>query len=492
MYFKQFYLSCLAHASYLIGSDGEAAVVDPQRDVDQYIEEAAAQNLRIKYIIETHLHADFVSGHRELASRTGAEIVFGEKAGASFPHRAVTDGDELTIGRVKLRVIETPGHTPESICVMVTEEAGEGARDPSEGLRDPNDAGKDARAPQRVLTGDTLFIGDVGRPDLAGSKGYTPQTMAAMMYDSLHGKLLKLDDAVEVYPAHGAGSMCGKNLSADTSSTIGQQRKFNYALQPMTKAQFVQMMTSDLPEAPAYFSKDAEINRAGAAALGELRPAPPLTAEEVNGLMAQTASLRYIVLDVRAAADFGAGHVPGALNIGLGGQFASWSGTLVPLTTPVIIVAESEEKAAEAQMRLARVGLENVKGYLAGGIDAWREAGFEVATIPQITVSGLKELIETRPDLQLVDVRRPSEYESGHAPRAMTAPLANLSVILSGLKLQPSKTTAVICAGGYRSSAATSILQQFGFTDLLNVTGGTTAWIKAGYDVEMPAKAAAK
>src|SRR6185369_1479234 len=240
MYLKQFYLNCLAHASYLIGSAGEAAVVDPQRDVDQYLQEAAAQNLKIKYIIETHLHADFVSGHRELAARTGAEIVFGREAGASFTHRGVKDGDELNIGQVTLRIIETPGHTPESICILLIDKS-------------------ISAEPQKVLTGDTLFIGDVGRPDLAGGKGYTPQTMAAMMFDSLHEKLLKLDDTVEVYPAHGAGSMCGKNLSTETSSTLGQQRQFNYALQPMTKTQFVKMMTTDLPEAPAYFAKDAEI-----------------------------------------------------------------------------------------------------------------------------------------------------------------------------------------------------------------------------------------
>ena len=263
MYFKQFYLNCLAHASYLIGSDGEAVVVDPQRDVDQYIEEAAAHNLAIRYVIETHLHADFVSGHREMAARTGAEIVFGQKAGAMFPHRAVADGDELTIGRVKLRILETPGHTPEGICVLVTDTEVSGQ-------------------PQRVLTGDTLFIGDVGRPDLAGAKGFTKEMMAAMMYDSLHEKLLKLDDAVEVYPAHGAGSMCGRNLSTETSSTIGEQRKFNYALQPMTRAHFVKMMTTDLPEAPAYFARDAEINRTGAEALNGLQQVAALSPAEIS------------------------------------------------------------------------------------------------------------------------------------------------------------------------------------------------------------------
>src|SRR5205085_10734284 len=237
-------LGCLAHASYLVGADGEAAVVDPQRDVDQYIAEAQAQGFKLKYVIETHLHADFVSGHTELAARTGAEIVFGEKAGAAVPHRAVKDGDELHVGRVVLRILATPGHTPEGISILVI---------------DPAVSDK----PQKVLTGDTLFIGDVGRPDLAGAQGYTSEMMAGMLYDSLHEKLLQLDDSVEVYPAHGAGSMCGRNMSSETSSTIGQQRQFNYALKPMARAEFVRLMTTDLPEQPAYFTRDAEINRTG-------------------------------------------------------------------------------------------------------------------------------------------------------------------------------------------------------------------------------------
>ncbi|HSP63222.1 MAG TPA: MBL fold metallo-hydrolase, partial [Pyrinomonadaceae bacterium] len=456
MYFKQFYLNCLAHASYLLGSDGEAVVVDPQRDVDQYIDEAAAHNLKIKYVIETHLHADFVSGHRELAARTGAEIVFGQMAGATIPHRAVADGDELTIGRVKLRIMETPGHTPEGICVLVTDTEVSGQ-------------------PQRVLSGDTLFIGDVGRPDLAGAKGFTKEMMAAMMYDSLHDKLLRLDDAVEVYPAHGAGSMCGRNLSTATSSTIGEQRKFNYALQPMAKDDFVRVMTTDLPEAPAYFAKDAEINRTGAAALNGLPQVAALSPAELIELAAHGA----VILDVRDAADFGAGHVPGALNIGLGGQFASWAGCLIPLTASIVIIAKDEARVDEAQMRLARIGMENLKGYLAGGMDAWKEAGLEPALVPQISVAELKELIGTQASLQVVDVRRPAEYQSGHAPRAATAPLAELREKLPLLALQPTRPTAVICAGGYRSSAGTSILQQLGFANVLNVAGGTKAWIDA-------------
>ena len=464
MYFKQFYLGCLAHASYLIGSDGEAAVVDPQRDVDQYIDEAAAQNLKIKFIIETHLHADFISGHRELAEKTGAEIVFGKQAGATFDHRAVKNGDQLTIGRATLRILETPGHTPESICVLVTD--GE----------HPEDAPK-------LLTGDTLFIGDVGRPDLAGGKGYTSQMMAAMMYDSLHEKILKLDDAVEVYPAHGAGSMCGKNLSSETSSTIGQQRKFNYALQPMTKDQFVAMMTADLPEAPAYFSQDAEINRSGAEALAHLAKPQAMSPAEVR----EASQHGCVVLDVRSAADFGEAHVPGSLNIGLGGQFASWAGSLIPLTAQIIIVANSEQQVDEAQMRLARVGLERVNGYLSGGVDNWQAAGFETAQVPQISVAELKDLLQVTPELQLVDVRRPAEYQSGHAPHALTAPLAKFRDTLGSLNLDSNKPIAIICAGGYRSSAATSIAQQLGFNQLLNVTGGTAAWIQAGYEVEQSA-----
>ena len=463
MYFKQFYLGCLAHASYLIASEGEAAVVDPQRDVDQYIEEAAAHDLKIKYIIETHLHADFVSGHRELAARTGADIVFGEKAGATIPHHSVTDGDELTIGNVTLRIMETPGHTPESICMLVIDTA----------VSDQ---------PQKVLTGDTLFIGDVGRPDLAGGKGYTPQMMAGMMYDSLHQKLLKLDDAVEVYPAHGAGSMCGKNLSNETSSTIGAQRKLNYALQPMAKDDFVTMMTADLPEAPAYFSKDAEINRAGAQALNRLPRPAALSPLEVCARVTQTC----VILDVRSAAEFGAGHLPGSLNIGLGGQFAIWAGSLIPLSAPILIVADSEDQVDEAVIRLARVGIENVNGFLSGGILAWAWAGFEVATVPQITVDILHDLIQTGAEMQIVDVRRPPEYQSGHVPNAITAPLSSLKERAPNLGLNPTNRIAVICAGGYRSSAATSILRRLGFSNLMNVSGGTSAWINAGYPVEGP------
>ena len=455
MYFKQFYLGCLAHASYLIGSEGEAAVVDPQRDVDEYLAEANARGLQIKYVIETHLHADFVSGHQEIAARTGAQIIFGAQADVEFEHRAVRDGEEIKLGQVVLRFIETPGHTPEGICVLVT------APD----------------HPSKLLTGDTLFIGDVGRPDLAGGKGYTPQVMAEMMYDSLHGKILKLPDAVEVYPAHGAGSMCGRNMSKETSSTIGEQRKFNYALKPMSKDEFVHMMTADLPEAPSYFPKDAEINRSGARGLSELQPPAALTPQQVLELR------DHILLDVRAAADFGSAHVPGSMNIGLGGQFAMWAGSLIPLNSAIIIIADTNAQVDESVVRLARVGIEGVKGYLEGGVESWRSAGLPVDSIEQVSVSQLKEQMANN-ELQIVDVRRPGEYVSGHVPSALNAPLASLDKSLGPLPLQKDKLTAVICAGGYRSSAAASLLQQQGFSKLLNVSGGTGAWVNAGYPVE--------
>ena len=460
MYFKQFYLACLAHASYLIGSEGEAAVVDPQRDVDEYLAEADAQGLQIKYVIETHLHADFVSGHHEIAARTGAQIIFGEKAGAEFEHRAVRDGEEIKLGRVTLRFIETPGHTPEGVCILVTNTEAPGQ-------------------PAKLLTGDTLFIGDVGRPDLAGGKGYTPQMMAEMMYDTLHGKLLKLPDETEVYPAHGAGSMCGRNMSKETSSTIGEQRKFNYALKPMSKDEFVRMMTADLPEAPSYFPKDAEINRSGARELSELHPPQALTPQQVFELR------DHILLDVRSAADFGAAHVPGSMNIGLGGQFAMWAGSLIPLNAAIVVIADTGAQVDESVVRLARVGIENVKGYLDGGMQSWRDAGLPIEAIEQVSVAQLKEQM-ANDDLQIVDVRRPAEYVSGHVPRALNAPLASLDKSLGPLSLKKDKRTAVICAGGYRSSAAASLLQQQGFSNLLNVSGGTGAWINAGYPVEAP------
>lgn len=457
MIFKQFYLNCLAHASYLIGSDGEAAVVDPQRDVDQYIDEAAKHGLTIRYILETHLHADFVSGHLELQERTGAEIVFGARAGAEFPHRGVHDGDELRIGRVVLRALETPGHTPESVSwIVIDTEAGE--------------------QPQKVLTGDTLFIGDVGRPDLVGSKGFTADQMASMLYDSLHTKLMALDDSVEVYPAHGAGSACGRNISNETSSTIGEQRTFNYAVRPMPKEEFVAMMTTDLPDAPKYFPMDAEINRRGAQPLAALkaRALSPAAAREVT-------QGGGIALDVRDCAAFGASHIPSSINIGLDGQYASWAGSLLDAGVPLVIVADGVPQVEQAVTRLARVGFENVAGYVDGGIRAWEAAGFELTTLPQLPVEELHERILENQQLQVVDVRTPTEFASGHVPGALSAPLAQLPNLVSTIDQRP---TVVICGGGYRSSAAASLLRRNGVTELYNVIGGTAAWARAGFAME--------
>jgi glyoxylase-like metal-dependent hydrolase (beta-lactamase superfamily II)/rhodanese-related sulfurtransferase len=449
MFFKQFYLGCLAQASYMIGSGGIAAVVDPRRDIDAYLEEAEKQHLRIRHVIETHLHADFVSGHRELAQRTRSRIYFGGQANAKFDHQPVRDGDEIAFGDVTLRFLETPGHTPESVSVLVF--------DRSLG-----------REPQAVLTGDTLFIGDVGRPDLLGAK-MSAQELAGMLYDSLHQKLLTLPDTVAVYPAHGAGSLCGRNISSETSSSIGQQRRFNYALQPMPREEFIRMMTTDLPEAPAYFSRDVQINREGAGSLSELPEPSALTPDEVEAKQQSGA----VILDARAAANYGTGHVPGSLNIGLGGQFASWAGALIAPDKPIVLVTEDDDQVAEARTRLARVGLENVAGYLDGGVLAWHDSGRRVATTEQINVDELQHRLDEGKAGQLVDVRRPAEWESGHIPQARHLPLNELPSRTSGLEKE--QTVTAICAGGYRSSIATSLLEQQGFSHITNVVGGMAA-----------------
>ncbi|MDX1584315.1 MAG: MBL fold metallo-hydrolase, partial [Thermoanaerobaculia bacterium] len=417
MYFKQFYLGCLAHASYMIGSDGCAAVVDPQRDVDQYLEEAKREGLRIRHVLETHLHADFVSGHIELAEKTGAEIWIGAKAGAEFAHVPVREEDEIRLGNdVVLRALETPGHTPESVSWLVFDRA----------VSDQ---------PLKVLTGDALFIGDVGRPDLVGSKGYTAEQMAGMLFDSLHDKLLVLPDSVEVYPAHGAGSACGRNISSERSSTIGEQRRTNYALLIDSREEFVETVASNLPPAPAYFPVDAEINRLGAGRLEDL--------DLVDLDVRQFRRLRdggAIVLDVRDPDSYGYGHIPNSVNIGLGGQYASWAGTLLDHSIPLILVAEDARRAREALTRLARVGIETVSGWLKGGADAWSAIGEELADTPQISIDELKERIESARDLQVLDVRRPAEYVSGHVPGAVNIPLDLLEEEIS--KLDPNRPTA--------------------------------------------------
>jgi hydroxyacylglutathione hydrolase len=455
MHFRQFYLGCLSHASYLIASEGEAVVVDPQRDVEQYLAEAQRLGVRVRYVLETHLHADFVSGHQELAARTGAEIVFGARAGVEYAFRGVRDGDELRAGSVRIRALETPGHTPESTSWLVW--------DPSR----PDE-------PRRLLTGDTLFIGDVGRPDLVGSKGYSSREMAGMLYDSLHTKVLALDDSVEVWPAHGAGSACGRNISGDRFSTIGLQRATNYALRPMSREEFVTLMTSDLAEPPSYFAMDAELNRRGvrplAAASAALAPA------DVHERAASGATL----LDVRDGASFACGHVPGSVNIGLDGQYASWCGSLLSPERPIVIVADRGPQLEQARLRLARVGLEDVAGHLEGGVAAWSAAGYPVDVLPLIDVGELRARLAANA-LQLVDVRNPKEYAAGRVPGARNLPLAQLETRVA--EIDALRPTAVICAGGYRSSAGASLLRRRGQRDVVNVIGGTSAWISAGFDV---------
>ncbi|MEE8606483.1 MAG: rhodanese-like domain-containing protein [Nitrospiraceae bacterium] len=460
MYFEQFYLTCLAHASYMLGSEGVAVVIDPQRDVDIYLEEAARQGLKIAYVIETHLHADFVSGHRELAERTGAAIYLGARAEAAFPHVGAKEGDEIRLGRCVLRFLETPGHTLESVCVLVTDLD-----------RSPE--------PWAVLTGDTLFIGEVGRPDL--SPGHTPQQMAALIYDSLHSKLLKLPDTVEVYPAHGAGSLCGRKISSERSSTIGQQRALNYALQPMSRDEFVRLLTAEMPERPEFFFQDAEINRAGAPALADLPALVGLSPQEIKSRQAAGA----VVLDTRPAAQFGAAHVPGSIHIALSGQYATWAGTLLGLSVPILLVAEDPERLEESRMRLARVGIENVAGYLKGGVLAWEQAGLPLNQVPQIPVLDLHQQLREQPnEVQVLDVRQQKEWESGHIEQALHLPLnqfpapATPAEGADGLAavLDPNKPLAVHCKSGYRSSMASSLLERASFRLVMNVVGGFDAW----------------
>ncbi|MDQ3129802.1 MAG: MBL fold metallo-hydrolase [Acidobacteriota bacterium] len=455
MQFKQFYLGCLAHASYYIGSEKEAAVVDPQRDIKQYLDEAEANEQKIKYVIETHSHADFVSGHIELAEKTGAEIVFGQKATTQFPTLKVKDGDKLTIGKVKLKFLETPGHTPDGITILAenTEDAGE---------------------PVKMLTGDTLFVGDVGRPDLVGSRGFTAEQMGALLYDSIHEKILPLPDETEIYPAHGAGSLCGKSLSKETWSTLGEQRKVNYALQPMSKEEFIKIVAADQPEVPAYFPKSALKNLQGASALEDLPKPQEFSTEEIE-------NFDGVILDVRNGSDFGASHVPNAVNIGLGGQFASWAGTVVEVGTPIVIAAANQEQVDEAFMRLARVGIETVKGFIL-----MKDYAGETNKIEQVSVADVKDKLAD--DIQFVDVRRPAEHANGHAPKTINLPLDILAKEIG--KLNPDKPTYVLCQSGYRSSLGTSILENAGFKKIYNVTGGTKAWMDAGLETEVSAGAA--
>ncbi len=450
MYFEQFYLGCLAHASYLFGSDGEAVVVDPQRDIEIYLEAADKQDLRIRHIFETHLHADFISGHKELAARTGATIYICQAAGATFPHVDVSDDFALRVGHIAISVLETPGHTPESCCFLITDD-------------------ERPQRPWAVLTGDTLFIGDVGRPDLSAT--HTPQQLAGMLYDSLHNKLMALPDHVLVYPAHGAGSLCGRNMRAERSSTIGTERLTNYALQIRDRDEFIRQMTSNLPARPDYFLEDAAINRTGAAPLMDLPELAAISAAKLKNSLEQDA----VGLDVRSCEEFAAGHVPGSINMALSGQFASWAGAVLGLQSRPVLIADSPEQVTEARIRLARVGIEDLAGYLDGGIDAWKQAGFPLAQLPQITVSELSERVGDH-GLQILDVRRQAEWEAGHIATADWYPLDRFKAALP--QLPENTTTVVHCKTGYRSMIAASLLKRAGH-QVINVIGGFDAWQQA-------------
>jgi glyoxylase-like metal-dependent hydrolase (beta-lactamase superfamily II)/rhodanese-related sulfurtransferase len=457
MILKQYYLGCLAHASYLVGdeSTGAAAVVDPQRDIDQYVQEAQALGLEIRHTILTHFHADFVAGHLELRARTGASIHLGVRASADYDFVPACDGDRLDLGRVRLEFLETPGHTPEGISILVY------------------DLERDAAQPHAVLTGDTLFIGDVGRPDLMASQGVSAEELAGMLYDSLHQKLLRLPDATLVYPAHGAGSMCGRNLSRETVSTLGEQRRYNYALQPMSRPDFVRLV-ADQPEAPQYFAFDAQLNRARRPTLDQTleRVLRPLGLDEVLSLQRDAAQ----VLDVRDPADFAGAHLAGSTNIGLGGQFATWAGSLLDRERPIVVVAEPGRET-EAAVRLGRIGFDHVAGYLQGGMQALAARPELVQRAERFTAAALAEALAAPEPPVVLDVRNPGERAERRIAGSLHLPLGQLRRRLG--ELPRHRRIVVHCAAGYRSSMAASILAQEGFAGVTDLVGGIGAWEKA-------------
>jgi hydroxyacylglutathione hydrolase len=456
---KQYYLGCLAHASYLLGDEASstAIVVDPQRDIQQYLSDAEKFGLRIRHVFLTHFHADFVAGHLELRNRCGATIHLGARAQAEYAFVAMKDGDTLEFPGLRLQVLETPGHTIESISILVFDLS--------------IDTHKDPAKPYAVLTGDTLFIGDVGRPDLRASLGWTAQDLGAHLYDSLHNRLMPLPDETLVYPAHGAGSLCGKNLSSDTVSSLGDQRRFNYALQPMSKEQFILLVTADQPDAPAYFTYDAILNTREHLTLDKNleQVLHSIDLEEVLR-MGDAGSQ---ILDVRDAAEYAKGHLAGSINIGLGGQFATWAGTVLDRAKPIVIIAEPGRQQ-EAALRLGRIGFDHVKGYLQGGMEAL--AGRPDLVWPTERLSApmvAEELAGADPPLVL-DIRNPREWTTRHIDGSVNIPLNHLQERIA--EIPRDRPIAVHCAGGYRSSIAASLLHQYGITHLIEMAGGLAAW----------------
>jgi hydroxyacylglutathione hydrolase len=462
MFLKQYYLGCLAHASYLIADEESATgiVVDPQRDIQQYLADAEELGVHIRHVFLTHFHADFVAGHLELRDACGADIRMGSRAETEYPLVKMKDGDALELPGLRLQVMETPGHTIESISILVF------------------DLKKNREKPYAVQTGDTLFIGDVGRPDLRASLGWTAQELGAHLYDSLHQKLMKLPDDTLVYPAHGAGSLCGKNLSSQTVSTLGEQKQFNYALQPMSKDEFVKLVTADQPDAPAYFTYDAILNTRerpilGTALENHLRP---LDLDDLLQLRAGGAQ----ILDVRDAAEYAQGHLAGSINIGLGGQYATWSGTVLESTWPIVIVAEPGREK-EAAMRLGRIGFDDVKGYLDEGMAALADRPDLVESTERVSAVMLAEELGGKAPPLVLDVRAPGEWKAGHIDESWNVPLTQLLQRIEQIPRE--RRIAVTCAGGYRSSIAVGILKKSGVKDVEELAGGMTAWQTAGQPV---------
>jgi hydroxyacylglutathione hydrolase len=459
MILQQFYLKCLAHASYLVGDEasGVAAVVDPQRDVDQYLAFAGERGLRIEHVLLTHLHADFVAGHLELRDRVGARIYLGAKASAEYAFTPLGDGDEVRFGTVVLRAMETPGHTPESISLLVFETT------------------TSAEAPAAVLTGDTLFVGDVGRPDLRASLGWSAGDLANLLYDSLHEKLMKLPDASLVYPAHGAGSLCGRAISQETVSTIGEQRRVNYALRPMSKTDFVALVTADQPDAPPYFTYDAVLNSKERPTLDETlaREVQPIPLDGVLALQQSGAQ----VLDTREPGEFAAAHLRGSVNVGLTGQYATWAGTVLRHEKPIVIVA-APGREHESAVRLGRIGFDNVVGYLQDGLESLAGRPDLVGRTERLSPA---VAAERAPASTVLDVRTPGERPEGSIAGSVFIPLSQLEQRLSDIPRD--RPLIVHCAGGYRSSIAASVLKREGFADVSEIAGGMTAWEAAGLPV---------
>jgi glyoxylase-like metal-dependent hydrolase (beta-lactamase superfamily II)/rhodanese-related sulfurtransferase len=444
MIIQQLYTNCLAQAAYYIESDGEVAIIDPLRDYDSYIELAKQNNAAIKYIFETHFHADFVSGHIDLSKKTGAAIVYGPNTQTSFPVYVAADGEELKVGKLTIKVLHTPGHTPESSSFLLMDEHGK---------------------PHCVFTGDTLFVGDVGRPDLLDGV-MTKEELAGMMYDSLRNKLMTLPDEVIVYPAHGAGSACGKNIGKETFSTIGEQKARNYALQPMTKEQFIATVTEGIAPAPAYFFKDAKLNKQGYAPVEDILK-KGLTALSVNDVADQLKS-GVTVVDTRIPDMFEGGFIPGALNFGLNGQYAIWAATLLDITQPILIVAETG-KEKESIERLTRVGFDHIVGFLEGGFEAWKEADKRWDMIISVDEEEF-ELDAKHTDIKILDVRKPGEFNDGHLTKALHVSLDTITK--QHTELNKDEEYLVHCAGGYRSMIAASYLKSKGFHRVKNVLGG--------------------